>query len=288
MNLMIAVPIFNRKKYLEITAHSLKECSDVNNVEISVFDDASTEFDLGYLKNVFNFGNTKIITRNPGFKSADKHTYQIMLDFLNTDNDVLMICDSDLLLRPDTIDYIYKNFDKTDGFLSTYNSELHKNLYCDGEFVYKQDVGFAGICISRRLLSKFIDKQKSQPRSMDFKLSKFLIDNNVRLLVPEHSLVQHIGFDGQNCGNTSVEFASNFIPLSDFNKKIINELMPVVVKMQSEMIKHLLFNDKYRRHGFMIHQPHKYFFEKKRNKQLIKYYAAKYPNKSYKGVETCS
>lgn len=286
MKIMISVPVYNRRKYVEITARSLYECANIDKVSIKVFNDCSTEFDENYLKTLFNKPNTEIINRKEKHEHASAHQYHIIQDFLATDNDVLLFCDSDLLLRPDTIDYILKTFPKTDGMLGLYNSELHRNIYYDGEFVYKEDVGFAGVCISRELLQEFVSKQK-KGRSMDFKLSNFLISKNVRLLVPENCYIQHIGFDGQNCGNTSVEFSPDFIPLSDFNKEVINDMIPIVIKMQSEMIKYLLFEDKYKRHGFMLHQPHKYFKQKREIKKLKEYYSQKYPFKEISGQETC-
>jgi hypothetical protein len=48
-----------------------------------------------------------------------------------------------------------------------------------------------------------------------------------------------------------------FMPLSEFNKEITDKMIPIAIKMQADMIKYLLFDDKYRRHGFMLRQPHK-------------------------------
>jgi hypothetical protein len=273
---MVSIPVYNRKKYLEIVAKSLYACSNIDKVTINIFNDCSDEFDDNYLKRLFNKPNTKIINRQKRLK-ADGNTYQTMLDFLATDNEVLFICDSDLLLRPDAIDYIFNNFWRTDGFLGLYNSELHRDIYFDGEFVYKENVGFAGICISKSLLKKFVLKQKEGSRSMDFKLSTFLINNAVRLMVPQKCYVQHIGFDGQNCDASSVEFSTNFMPLSEFNKEVINEITPIALKMQADMIKHLLFVDKYKKCGFMLHQPYKYFAQNKILKNLLKIYKEKYP-----------
>ncbi|MDR0819995.1 MAG: glycosyltransferase [Endomicrobium sp.] len=276
MKLMIAIPVYNRKKYLEITAKSLYECSNIDKSVIRVFNDCSTEFDDNYLKQLFNKSNAHIISREKNLK-ADGNAYQIMLDFLNTDNDVLFICDSDLLLRPDAVDYILNNFARTDGFLGLYNSELHRDIYFDGEFVYKEDAGFAGICISKNLLQKFVSKQEESSGSMDFKLSDFLIDSGVRLMVAKNCYVQHIGFCGQNCNSlSSIEFSANFMPLSDFNREIIDEILPTVLKIQANMIRHLLFEDKYRKHGFSLHQTCNYFKKKRKIKTLKKYYARKY------------
>jgi glycosyltransferase involved in cell wall biosynthesis len=275
MKLFIAVPVYNRKEYLEITARSLYECKNIDKANVVVFNDCSDEFDEDYLSALFNRANTKIINAKENI-DIDIHYYNIMQNFLESSDDVLMICDADLLLRPDTIDYVFDNFNKTDGFLGLYNSELHRDLYFDGQFVYKEDVGFAGICIHRNVLIKFLYRQDPKARAIDFKFSDFLLDNDIRIMVAKNCLIQHIGFNGKHCNGTSVEFSTKFVPISDFNKEIINNLMPTVIKMQSSMIKHLLFEDKYRRHGFFLHQPLKHISKCKKIKKLKNYYEQKH------------
>jgi len=102
MKLMIAVPVYNRKKYVEITARSLYECSNIDKTDIRVFNDQSTEFDEDFLRQLFNSKNSKVISREQKYK-ADSHAYKIMSDFIDSGDDVLFICDSDILLRPDAI-----------------------------------------------------------------------------------------------------------------------------------------------------------------------------------------
>jgi hypothetical protein len=267
--------VYNRKTFLEITARSLYECLNVDKTDIKVFNDCSTEFTTTYLRQLFNTSNAEVIDRKENLKS-NKNTYQIILDFLNTNNDVLFICDSDLLLRPDTLDYIFNNFSKSDGFLGLYNSYMHRDLHFDGEFVYKEDVGFAGICVSKDLLKSFVANQKDRQNSMDFRLSEFLIKKNVRLMVSQSSLVEHIGFDGENANNGSMDFSIDFTPLSDFNKEVMNKIIPIVLKGQGNIIRELLFNDKYKKHGFMLHQPHKYIIRERNFKRLSKLYKGKY------------
>jgi glycosyltransferase involved in cell wall biosynthesis len=274
MKLMVAIPVYNREQFLEITARSLYECSSVEKTDIKVFNDCSTDFDTTYLKQLFNTPNAEVVDRKENLKS-NRNTYQIMFDFLNTNNDILFICDSDLMLRPDTLDYIFDNFNRTDGFLGLYNSYMHRDLYFDGEFVYKEDVGFAGICVSRELLKNFTVNQKDRNSSMDFRLSDLLIKNGIRLMVPKNGLVEHIGFDGENANNGSMDFSTDFTPLSDFNKEVMNKIIPIVLKGQGNTIKDLLFDNKYMRFGFMLHQPHKYFIRKRNFKKLIELYKEK-------------
>jgi hypothetical protein len=276
MKLFVAIPIYNRKEYLEITVRSLFECSNIDKAQVFAFNDFSDEFDENYLKTLFNFPNAQVINR-PQKIDIDIHYLRIMLDFLGSASDVLMICDADLLLRPDAIDFIFDNFSKTDGFLGLYNSELHRDLYSDGTFVYKEDVGFAGICVHRDILSAFLKNQDPKARAIDFKFSDFLLNSGIRIMVANNCLAQHIGFNGAHCNDISVEFSTKFTPISDFNKEIIDKLNPIALKMQASMIKHLLFGDKYRRHGFFVHQPLKYISRRARIKRLKKYYAARFP-----------
>lgn len=55
MKLMITMPVYNIKKYLEITVKSLYKCSNIDKSVIRVFNDCSTEFNGNCLKQ-FVFG----------------------------------------------------------------------------------------------------------------------------------------------------------------------------------------------------------------------------------------
>jgi hypothetical protein len=98
-------------------------------------------------------------------------------------------------------------------------------------------------------------------------------------MVPKNSLVEHIGVDGENAKNGSMDFSTDFTPLSDFNKEVMNKIIPIVLKGQENMIKELLFDDKYKRHGFMLHQPHKYIMLERNFKRLTKLYKDKHAEK---------
>jgi hypothetical protein len=134
-------------------------------------------------------------------------------------------------------------------------------------------LAFAGICISKKLLKSFVVNQKEKQNSMDSRLSKFLIKKNVRLMVPKNSLVEHIGFDGENAKDGSMDFSTDFTPLSDFNKEVMNKIIPIVLKGQRNMIKKFLFDNKYKKHGVMLHQPHKYIIREINFKRLTNKYA---------------
>jgi hypothetical protein len=66
------------------------------------------------------------------------------------------------------------------------------------------------------------------------------------------------------------------VPLSEFSKEVVNKMFPIALKIQTNMIKYLLFENKYRKHGFMLRQTRNYFAESRKIKALRKYYAQKY------------
>ena len=224
MKLMIAIPVYNRAKYVDIVAKSLSECKLIEQADVRVYDDC-TEFKM-------------------------------------SDNDVLLICASDLLLRPDALEFLHNNFKLTDGFMSLYNSDLHLTVKKGTLFDLKINVGFAGMCLSKEIVSLVLEHKN--PLFGDLKISKIIFENNIRVLVPTNSMVQHIGISGKH-GSLSrgMDYSSSFEPISEHNKKVISELAPVIAKAQTAFIGKLLFEDKYRKHGFLLHQPLRYLFIKR-------------------------
>ncbi|GHT06224.1 hypothetical protein AGMMS49573_00910 [Endomicrobiia bacterium] len=53
----------------------------------------------------------------------------------------------------------------------------------------------------------------------------------------------------------------------------------MALKIQANMIRYLLFEDKYRKHGVILHRTYNYFKKNRKIKTLKKYYARKYPVK---------
>jgi len=269
MNIMVAVPVYNRKKYVDILANSLSECQYIDKTDVRVYDDCSTEFDINYLRNTFNKLTSKIIRREKRNGILAVNLFEMMHDFLNSDNDVLFLCDSDLLLRPDAIKYLYDNFDLTDGFMSLYDSDLHLTVKQGQKFKLKLDVGHAGMCISRECVQLLLNKNSKDLG--DFKISETIIKNNKRILVPVNGCIQHIGDMGKNASTfAGMDYSTSFIPVSEHNKKIIQEITSVVILRQATLIKNLFFNDKYRRDGFFLHQPIKHLKTKNTIRKLKK------------------
>lgn len=269
MKIMIVIPVFNRRKYIEILSRSLSECKGIEKADIRVYDDCSTEFGMDYLNSKFLHLGAKVQRREKRSACTAHNYFEMMTDFINSDNDILFLCDSDLLLRPDALEYLDGIFPETDGFMTLYNSDLHLTVKEGVKFDLKLDIGHAAACLSKKCVSMFIGL--NNPGMGDFKLSETMIKNGIRILAAKKSMVQHIGVEGKHSSKLSgMDFSLSFEPASAHNREVVAELMPVLLQRQSALIKNLLFTDKYRRDGFFLHQPLKYLQRKKTIKKLQK------------------
>ncbi|MCL2145377.1 MAG: glycosyltransferase family 2 protein [Endomicrobia bacterium] len=269
MKIMITIPVYNRMKYVEILAKSLSECRQIGKADIRVYDDCSTDFGIDYLNNQFLPLNAKIKRREKRSACTANNYFEMMTDFANSDKDVLFLCDSDLLLRPDALEYLERVFPLTDGFMTLYNSDLHLTVKEGKEFDLKLDIGHAAACISKKCISIFL--KHNNPGMGDFKLSETMVDNNIRILAVKNSRVQHIGVEGKNSSKMiGMDYSASFEPLSKHNKEVVDELIPLLLQTQSSLIKKLMFEDKYRRDGFFLHQPIKHLQRRKMIKKLKK------------------
>ena len=211
MRITLAIPTYNRKEIVEITSLSFKELSDIN---IRIYDDRSSEYDLSFLKKVFPTAK-EIILRNQNLK-ADKNMYTIYTDFLNTNDDILIQLDSDMLIGKDfflMVSEISKNILKKEAVYSLYNSNSHEfieenvfKIINKEIFKLKEHTGGACVIFSKKTLEKIIKNIKIKNNDFsnyDYKWSKYLRENNIPIYVSQKSYVQHIGVGGQN--NTSIK-----------------------------------------------------------------------------------
>lgn len=211
MRITLAIPTYNRKEIVEITSLCFKELSDIN---IRIYDDRSSEYDLSFLKKVFPTAK-EIILRNQNLK-ADKNMYTIYTDFLNTNDDILIQLDSDMLIGKDfflMVSEISKNILKEEAVYSLYNSNSHEfieeNVFkIINKEIFKLKEHIGGVCVifSKKTLEKIIKNIKIKNNDFsnyDYKWSKYLRENNIPIYVSQKSYVQHIGVGGQN--NTSIK-----------------------------------------------------------------------------------
>ena len=221
MKITIGITTFNRKDYLLKFKESLYLSNGLDECNIMICDDCSSEFEYSELKQWFP--DAKIVVR-PYNLGADKNMRQMYIDFLETDNDILVNMDSDLLCRPDWLNFIQKNFQYTDGIMSLFNSVFHRpknEIILNGvKFVEKEHIGAAGAILNRDIVKKVL----SVPQPLkwyDKAWSEFLSKNGIRLLVSENSYFQHIGIIGTN--STLNDFAFSFYPAHSTNMRFLAE-----------------------------------------------------------------
>ena len=196
----------------------------LDRVNIRVYDDSSTEYGIEELN--IMFPDAKKIVRRDKNLGCNENTRLMYIDFLTTNDDVLVNMDSDLIVRTDWIDYLLSVFEKTEGIISLYNSILHPveyTEYIDGyKFNVKNDIGAAGTVFSKNVVHDIISKIPPAIYN-DWLWSDMLIQQDIKIYVSPLSYFQHIGLSGtwNTPENVIVDFGVNFFPDNDTCKDIL-------------------------------------------------------------------
>jgi len=211
---------------LEDFQQSLSLMNGLENCNVRIYDDCSTEFDKAFLTKLFPYAaEIKVRNRNVG---ASMNIFLIFRDFLKTNDDVLFMADSDLVFDPNCLTFIQNYFQYTDGFLSVYNAANHKsfaektimgNVYCE-----KEMVGSAGSVFSREIVKDLVSNlPHKNGLGYDWAWSHYLHNiKKTKMLVSKRSYVQHIGFYGYNCnGLSTMDYGLNFQSENIINSNII-------------------------------------------------------------------
>lgn len=208
--LTFAIPTFGRPELLAQTARVLNVMPWLRSVNVRVYDDASplSRQELRAL-----YPTAVEICKRPENLGADHNLRQILLDFLQTADDALLLLDSDLIVSEKAYHAITESLPHTDGFLSIYNSFRHpvwQTLEIAGRLLdLKLSAGAAGSVLARSLVPQILDNVPPGDR-FDWRMCEFLTGKNVRLFVTHHSYVQHLGFEGTNCVGHAIDFGCRF------------------------------------------------------------------------------
>jgi len=254
----IAIPTYNRLNFLKIMATSLYNSDLSIPYNIRVYDDCSTEYGLDELKHVFpNAASIKIYNRN---LKADLNMFYFYKDFLNSSDEYLFNADSDIIFNKKWLLNGLELLKKTDGVLSLFNATSHNvKEIIDSTFCIKETVGAAGTLFTRKrveeIVNNFSNLPESKLHSFDWKWSEYLNQNNIRIFCTNNSLVQHIGYYGQNIyiryrGNKLIktkkpffDYGRNFMVDSLETGQIINDIFENFIdqnKEEDERIKKIL------------------------------------------------
>lgn len=235
----LAVATYNRGDYLEKLSASLKESVDLERIHLRIYDDCSTELSIEDIHRIVPYATT--VLRRAHNLGADGNMYQIFQDFLSTEDEYLLLCDSDLIFRPGWLDMLLEQILHTDGILSLYNSRMHPFLsvdLSDGQVVFapKEDLGAAGCAFTRRRVEDIVRAFPTLPTytTFDWIWSEYFRQQGLRLCCLRESYIQHIGVIGQNNFGqlTRYDYGLNFLPVSEVNQRIMIEFIDGLVSAQ--------------------------------------------------------
>jgi Glycosyl transferase family 2 len=226
MKITVAIPTYNRPDYIKKCAASLYQVDGINDCNIRIYDDCSTEINDQFLREQFPEASD-IVVREINLK-ADRNMAQMYRDFLDTGDELFFGADSDTIFRPDILHTIDKLVGKTDGVLSLYNSSLHESIsminIADEPCLLKRHIGAAGTVFTRKVIAEIVENV-DMGRLYDWRWSEYLRQKGRRLIVTNASYVQHIGLDGENNSLELYDFGVNFEPVTDVNKDILLDML---------------------------------------------------------------
>jgi len=197
----IAIPTYNRYDLLKIMSASLYNSDLSIPYNIRVYDDCSTEYGIDELKRIFpNAASININSRN---LKADLNMFSFYKDFISSRDKYLFNADSDIIFNKKWLLDGLELLANTDGVLSLFNATSHKTKeIINDKLCIKESVGAAGTLFTRERVGEIINYFSTFPESslfsFDWKWSNFLTKNNIRIFCTNESLVQHIGYYGQN------------------------------------------------------------------------------------------
>jgi glycosyltransferase involved in cell wall biosynthesis len=241
LDVTVAITTFNRGEYLEKMRRSLRETTDLETAHIRVYDDCSTDYDKAYLQTMFP--DAKSIMRSKRNVGCDENLLRAMEHFLTTNDDVILIADSDIIFNPEWLVFLRQHFLLTDGIMSLYNSCLHpplEHLTLNGTpFERKEAIGAAGTVMSRSIV-QIIARSLGKAAHIDWKFSDILQTRGARLLVSQRSYVQHIGIHGKNNLGVRTDFGLNFLPGIKTNEEIMiaytEELLTMISQAPESLV----------------------------------------------------
>src|SRR5208282_6179181 len=153
MKVAIGIPTFNRSHIVEMHARSLSASRLGPDTIVIVIDDASTEYDIEFLKSIFP-SRSDIRRRAKHSGGADLAIRDVMGQLLATDADALMLLDSDMLVAENFLEVGVSLLQESDGIISLFNTPNHPSIGSRGPFVLKRTIGSAGSLWRRDVAEK--------------------------------------------------------------------------------------------------------------------------------------
>jgi hypothetical protein len=220
----IGITTYNRLGLLKIMSSSLYNSNLSVPHNIRIYDDCSSEYTITELKGIFPTAVS--IKRNERNIKSDKNIFQMYKDFLATSDNYFFNADSDLVFHSQWLVKALELLPETSGILSIFNSNNHAPLKIINEtFCIKESIGSAGTLFTRKRVEEFMRYFTSYEagETFDFQWSKYFKDREAPLYCTNKSLVQHIGYSGQN-SMFVFDYGRNFVVDSVDKGQRINDV----------------------------------------------------------------
>ena len=247
IKITIGITIYNRKKTLErmiasLYASNLKEAG--MDYFIRVYDDCSDEFSEEDIRKMFP-ENIEYF-RHERNQGSDYNIGFMYRHFLETGDDVLFNCDSDLMFEKKWLNEGLKYLKETDGILSLFNTKSHEIKELRDELCVKDTIGSAGTLMTREaveIICSHIDESQTKV-ALDHNWCSLYRSLGRKIYSTRKSYVQHIGINGFNSSSTAMDIGENFEVDSIVNGRILGDVLHDVIAQRntvSEKKKGLFF-----------------------------------------------
>jgi hypothetical protein len=239
--LTIAIPTYNNLNLVKIMSASLYRSDLSVPHNIRIYDDCSTEYGITELRDLFPTAVS--IHRNAKNVRADQNIYLMYKDFLETQDKYFFNADSDIIFSKNWLTVAIGLLPKTNGVLSVFNASSHPiKKIIDRDLCIKETIGAAGALIARERVAELLREFSYQDSitSFDWLCSRYFNSHSIPVYCTNASLVQHIGYHGQNYLRGFFDYGKNFIVEDIETGQIINDMFDAFLTMNRESHYHTM------------------------------------------------
>ena len=233
----IGITTYNRLDIVKAMADSFYRSSRDYPYAVRIYDDASSEFSIDALKDVFP--DAVSIIRHERNMRADANTYFMYKDFLHNSEEILFNADSDLIFNESWLQQGLSYFTRTDGVLSLFNTLSHRSIKEENGLCEKMNIGAAGTLMSRRnvdLLFKY-NSELDNSKDFDWNFCNIFRELGIKIYTVKNSLVQHIGFTGQNTYFAKGDYGVGFSITSIKDGQTLNDVLAMAREQSTSTIR---------------------------------------------------
>ena len=243
----VAIPTHNRIGYVQLTSKALH--GTYTPKDIWVFDDMSTEY--GY-KELLNWYATNNVFVTKKHLKADAMARHILEWFVNTEYDILVLLDSDMVVAPNWWKSLNRGLQESKGILSLYNSAApkHKSVHCGNVLCQQSSMGNAGTVWRRDLAKRMLSEMSARDGGFDWGWPEWCSNNNIPMEALKESAVLHIGVHGSWSHESTAEKSVGF-PMKELSVDVRKQ---AEIFLKGEKPKRIIEKEKSKRQAIHINE----------------------------------